>query len=186
MPPQKWKLLSAKDVSPSKWFPIESRTYELPDGRILDDFTVTTLGDVAMILPITKEKKVVFIQQFKPGIGDILVQLPAGRIEKNHHSIAETARHELEEETGIKIAPDQLHFIAKVHAFSTKASEVVHLFLAGHCELNSQQHLDTYEDIEVLQWSFAEVEKNIANGRIWDAEAIAAWELAKKKFPEYF
>src|SRR5579859_1820143 len=114
---QKWKLLSTKDVSPSKWFPIESRTYQLPNGKIIDDFTVTTLGDVAMILPITVDHKVVLVRQFKPGIGDILLQLPAGRIEKNHKDIRETARHELEEEVGIKVEDSQLHFLAKVHAF---------------------------------------------------------------------
>lgn len=26
---KKWKLISKKDVSPSKWFPIEQRIYEL-------------------------------------------------------------------------------------------------------------------------------------------------------------
>jgi 8-oxo-dGTP pyrophosphatase MutT (NUDIX family) len=184
MTPQKWKLLSVKDVSPSKWFPIESRTYQLPDGRIVDDFTVTTLADVAMILPITKDKKTVWVNQFKPGIGDILIQLPAGRTEKHHTSITQTALHELEEEVGIKATESQLHFIAKVHAFSTKATEAVHLFIAENCEFNSQQNLDINEDIEILQLSCDEVEEKITNGQIWDAEAIAAWELAKRKFPE--
>ncbi len=186
MTPKKWKLLSKKDVSPSKWFPIESRTYELPDGRIVDDFTVTTLSDVAMVLPITKDRKTVWVNQFKPGIGDILIQLPAGRLEKKHTSMSEAALHELEEEVGIRADQSQLHFIAKVHAFSTKASEVVHLFLAENCEFNSQQNLDANEDIEILELSFSEVEEKILNGQIWDAEAIAAWELAKKKFPEQF
>ncbi|MBP9819191.1 NUDIX hydrolase [Candidatus Woesebacteria bacterium] len=186
MSPRKWKLLSTKDVSPSKWFPIESRTYELPDGRIVDDFTVTTLADVAMVIPLTEDKKVVWVNQFKPGIGDNLIQLPAGRIEKSHSTIIQTALHELEEEVGIKATESQLHFISKVHAFSTKATEIVHLFLAENCEFNSEQKLDENEDIEIIQLSFEEVEEKILNGQIWDAEAIAAWELAKKKFPGKF
>jgi 8-oxo-dGTP pyrophosphatase MutT (NUDIX family) len=186
MPPQKWKLLATKDVSPSTWFPIESRTYELPNGRIVDDFTVTTLADVAMIIPVTNDKKFVWVNQFKPGIGDVIIQLPAGRQEKNHTSIVQTAVHELEEEVGVKITESQLHVIGKVHAFSTKATEVVHLFIAENCEFNSQQNLDANEDIEILLLTYAEVEEYILSGRIWDAEAIAAWELAKKKFPELF
>jgi len=186
MTPKKWKLLSTKDVSPSKWFPIESRTYELPNGKIVDDFTVTTLADVAMIVPITKDNKVIWVNQFKPGIGEVIIQLPAGRSEKHHSSMIETAQHELEEEVGVKITQDKLHFIAKVHAFSTKATEVVHLFLAEDCEFNSKQNLDVNEDIEILQFSFDEVEEKILNGQIWDAEAITAWELVKKKFPDKF
>lgn len=183
MPIKKWKLLSSKDVSPSTWFPIESRTYELPNGKIVEDFTVTTLADVAMIIPITADKKVVMVRQFKPGIGDILIQFPAGRIEKHHTNIIEAAQHELEEEVGIKVEESQLQLVTKVHAFSTKATEIVHIFLASDCEFNSKQHLDTNEDIEILQLSFDEVNEMILNGEIWDAEAIAGWELAKKKFP---
>lgn len=183
---QKWKLLSKKDVSPSKWFPIESRTYELPNGKIVDDFTVTTLADVAMVLPLTKDNKVVWVNQFKPGIGDFLIQLPAGRAEKYHVSMLDTALNELEEEVGIRVNKTQVHFIAQVHAFSTKATETVHLFLAEDCEFNSEQKLDSNEQIEILLLSFEEVELKMLNGQIWDAEAIAAWELAKKKFPEKF
>ena len=183
---QKWKLLSKKDVSLSAWFPIESRTYELPDGRIIDDFTVTTLADVAMIIPITVGNKVIVINQFKPGIGEILTQFPAGRSEKHHKNILETAQHELEEETGILVTESQLHFLAKLHAFSTKGTEVIHLFLADNCDFNSQQHLDENEEIEVIQLSFSEVDEKILTGQIWDAAGIAGWELAKKKFANIF
>lgn len=182
MTPKKWKLISKKDVSPSKWFPIESRTYELPNGKIVEDFTVTTLGDVAMIIPITKDKKIVCVRQFKPGIGEVVIQFPAGRMEDSHQDITETAQHELEEEVGIRVEAAQLKLIGKVHAFSTKATEKVYLFLAENCEFNSSQELDENENIEVLTFSFDEFEEKLFNGEIWDAEAIAGWELAKRKF----
>jgi len=185
MQPKKWKLLSKKDVSPSKWFPIEERVYQLPNGKIVDDFTVTTLADVAMIIPVTKDKKVILVNQFKPGIGELLIQFPAGRIENHHKSMLEVAQHELEEEVGMKVEQSQLYLIAKLHAFSTKATEVVNIFLAKDCEFNSAQKLDDNEDIEILKFSFEELDNKILNGEIWDAEAIAGWELAKKKFADY-
>lgn len=184
MSPKRWKLLSTKDVSPSKWFPIELRSYEPPNGKVVDDFTVTTLADVAMVIPVTADHKVVMVNQFKPGIGDVLIQFPAGRIEKNHKNIFETAQHELEEETGIKVEESQLHSLGKVHAFSTKATERVYLFLAESCDFNSKQNLDVNEDIEILKLSFEEIDEKIQSGEIWDAEAIAGWHLAKMKFPE--
>jgi ADP-ribose pyrophosphatase len=179
---QKWKLLSKKDVSPHDWFPIEMRTYQLPNGKIVDDFSVTTLADVAMIIPITADRKVVLVKQFKPGIGEILIQFPAGRIEKNHRDIQETAQRELEEEVGIRVTEPQLHFLAKVHAFSTKATEVVHLFIAENCVFNSEQNFDDNENIEIILLSFNQLDEKIFNGEIWDAEAIAGWTLAKKHF----
>ncbi len=136
-----------------------------------------------MIVPITREGKLVLVKQFKPGIGEILIQFPVGRIEKNHESFLETAQHELEEETGIHAEKSQLHDLGKLHAFSTKATERVYLFVAENCEFNSQQSLDENEDIEVLEVSFAEFEEMIASGEFWDAEGIAAWHLVGKKFP---
>lgn len=181
---KKWKLLSTKDISPHKWLPLEMRTYELPDGRIVDDFSVVTLADVVMILPITKEGKVVLVKQFKPGIGDIFIQFPAGRLESEHADLLETAVHELEEETGIKVSKDSLHCFLKFNGFPTKATEVVYMYFVKDCEFNSKQNLDQNEDIEVLQLSPQKLDEMILSGEIWCAQTIAAWEMAKKKFEQ--
>ena len=181
---KKWKLISQTDVSPSKWFPIENRVYELPNGKIVDDFTVTTLADVAMVIPITKDKKVVLANQYKPSVDSVMLQFPAGRIEPNHENMVATARHELEEEVGIKVAPAQLTEFAKLTGFSTKASEIVYVYLATECEFNSQQNFDPTEDIEVCTYTFTEFDELIENGTVFCAQTIAAWELAKKKFPK--
>ncbi|GIK84184.1 MAG: ADP-ribose pyrophosphatase [Patescibacteria group bacterium] len=183
MQPKKWKLLSKKDVSPSKWFPIEERTYQLPNGRIVDDFTVTTLADVAMIVPITKDKKVIIVNQYKPGVDEVIMQFPAGRIEDTHKNMDETAQHELEEETGVKVELSQLTQFARLSGFSTKATEIVFVYLAKDCEFNSQQHFDSTEDIEIVKLSFEEMDRLIEANEIWCGQTIAAWELAKKKFP---
>ncbi len=186
MSPQKWQLISTKDVSPSKWFPIEERTYKLPDGRIIDDFTLTTLADVAMILPITKDKKVVLVEQYKPGVDAVMMQFPAGRKEPEHKDLIETACHELEEETGIRAPKSALTYFAKLTGFPTKASEVVYMYLAKEVEFNATQKLDATEDIAVITIDFQTMDKYVLEGIIWDSQTIAAWELAKKYFPEVF
>ncbi len=179
-----WKLLSIKDVSPSKWFPVEERTYELPNGKIIDDFTVTTLADVSMIVPITIDKKIVMVRQFKPGVNDLLIQFPAGRLESHHESMEQLALHELEEEAGIRSEASQLHYVGRINGFSTKASEIVYLYVAEQCEFNSAQNLDITEEIEILSYSPEEIDDLITDGTIWAADAIAAWVLTKKKFPQ--
>src|SRR5258706_5289560 len=100
---KKWILLSKRDASPNKWLPVEIRTYKLPNGRIVDDFSVTTLGDVSMIVPITKDKKVILVHQFKPGAGEVILEFPAGRIESHHKDFLDLAREELEEEVGVRV-----------------------------------------------------------------------------------
>jgi 8-oxo-dGTP pyrophosphatase MutT (NUDIX family) len=181
---QKWTLLSTRDASPNKWFPVEIRTYELPNGKIVDDFSVTTLADVAMIVPVTTEGKIVLVQQFKPGFGDVILEFPAGRLGSKHTNIEETAKHELEEETGIKT--DSLEYFATVAPFVTKGTEKVFCYLAENIEFNSKQKMDENEDIEVVILSFEELEQLINSNQLQAAVTIAAWELAKKKFSGKF
>lgn len=120
MSPKKWKLISKKDVSPHTWFPIEMRSYQLPNGKIVNDFSVTTIGDVAMVVAITKDKKVILVNQFKPGVDDIMLEFPAGRLEPHHKSLLELAQKELEEETGVKVELSQLHHFATLAGFTTR------------------------------------------------------------------
>ncbi len=176
---KKWQLISATDVSPSPWFPIEKRVYQLPNGKIIDDFTVSTLADVAMIVPITTDQKIVLVKQYKPGVDEIFIQFPAGRMDDHHPQIELTAQLELEEEAGIKVKPAQLTFLGRLNGFSTKATEVVHAYLATDCQFNSTQHFDVTEEIEVLTVSVTQLEQMILNQEIWCSQTISAWWLAK-------
>lgn len=181
---KKWKLLSTKDVSPHDWFPIEMRSYELPNGKIVNDFSVTTLADVAMIVPVMKDERIVMVRQFKPGFGDIILEFPAGRMEPSHKNLEETAAHELEEETGIKT--QSFEYFATFSPFVTKATERVLCYLAENVEFNSEQNMDENEDIEVVIFTFKEIEELISQNRIQAAVTVAAWELAKKMFAGRF
>ncbi len=181
---KKWKLIEKKDVSPSKWFPIELRTYQLPNGKIVDDFTVTTLSDVAMIVAVTPEEKIVFVKQYKPGYDEIILEFPAGRMENEHKEIQETARHELEEETGIKV--EELEYFGVFAGFVTKATEKVYCYFVENAEINSEQNLDENEEIEVVTYTFNEVEELIQENKINAAITVAAWDLAKRKYAHKF
>lgn len=176
---KKWQLISATDISPSPWFPIENRVYKLPNGQIIDDFTVSTLADVAMVVPVTTDHQIVLVKQYKPGVDEIFIQFPAGRMDDHHPQIELTAQLELEEEAGIKVESNQLIALGRLNGFSTKATEAVHVYLVTNCQFNSVQHFDVTEEIEVLTVSAAKLEQMIFNQEIWCSQTIAAWYLAK-------
>ena len=181
---RKWKLLSKTDVSQSPYFPLEKRVYELPNGKIVDDFYTTTLADSVHILPITTDGKIVLIRMYKQGVDDIMIQTPAGRFENKHTDKIDTAVKELEEETGIRIKRDQLIDVGKLALGSTKATEIIHYYIAKNVEFNSIQHLDANEEIEVLTLTPSEVDEAIVQGDIYCAPTIAGWYLFKSKFPQ--
>ncbi|MBU0578927.1 NUDIX hydrolase [Patescibacteria group bacterium] len=153
----------------------------LTNGKQIDDFYVTTLADSVHVIAITKEKQVVLIRMYKQGADDIMIQFPAGRREDRHKDLLDVAVSELEEETGIEVGRSDLNYLGKLAIMSTKATELAHYYLVTDVEINSQQSLDENEEIEVLFLELDEIEKYIAQGKIWDALCIAGWDLAKKK-----
>jgi len=182
---KKWKLLKETDVSPSKWFPIKQHKVELPNGTIIDDYFITTLGNVGMILPITKENKIVLVKQYKHGVEDVLIELPAG-FQQNNKSIEESALAELEEETGIKTAVENLKPIGKISNTPTKSTHVTYGYLATELEFNSIQNLEITEDIEIIQQTPLETIEMIKNGEIWVGDSVGLIMKAYLMYPEIF
>lgn len=181
---KKWKLIKKTDISPSKYFPLEKREYELPDGKIVDDFYITTLADSACIIPVTQGNKIVMIRMYKQGADDFVIQFPFGRFEEKHSQINNTAISELEEETGIKVSEDQLIKLGVLALATTKATEKMHYFYVKDVSINSSQHLDPNEEIEVLFYTSYEIDQMIYSGKFYCAPSIAGWHLLKSKFPE--
>ncbi len=178
---QKWKIISEKDISPSPYFPLFVNQVKLPDDRIIE-YYVSRLGDSAMTAAITQDKKVVFVRQYKHGVDEITLELPAGRIEDQNP--AQAAKNELREETGI--TADKLEFIGDVFVVPSKDRTVTHGFLLENAQITQQQELDKNENIEVVLIPLAEIDGMIENGEIKTADTIALLKLAKLKRPDFF
>jgi ADP-ribose pyrophosphatase len=81
-------------------FNVERRVFGGPDGRSVTREVVVHPGAV-VILPILDARRIVMIRNFRHTVEQELWELPAGTAEPNEPPI-ETARRELEEETGYR------------------------------------------------------------------------------------
>ena len=98
-----WKKLSTEIVINNDRLKIRKDVCLLPDGTILPDFYVREDKDVAIVFCLTKNKEVILVRQYRHGAGgegEITLELPAGLKDSHDHSIEDTARRELLEETG--------------------------------------------------------------------------------------
>lgn len=180
-----WKVLKKEDVSPSKWFPVERHEVELPNGNIVDDYYLSSMGDFVMIVPVSKSKEIFFVKQYKHGVGEIVIELPAGFI-KPEQSMEGAAVAELEEETGIKVETTDLIKLGKLSNLPTKLLNYSNSFLVKDVEVNSVQNFDENEEIEVLKIPAEEVLEQIKTGKIWMADTIAVLMLAYLQHPDIF
>lgn len=182
---KKWKVIKEVDVSPSKWFPILQHTVELPNGKIIDDYFISPMGNVVMVLPITLENEIILVKQYKHALGEILIELPAG-FEQEGKTLEESALAELEEEVGIKTTADNLIFLGKTANNPTKTTHVTYCYLAKNLEFNSVQNFDEAEDIEIIKVSPKKALEMVSSGEIWVADSVVNIIRVFFKYPDIF
>lgn len=76
-----------------------TREVAAPDGEVFRRTYVDSPGAVAVVA-VTADDEIVLVDQYRATIDDYLVEIPAGMRDKSGEPEIDTARRELEEETG--------------------------------------------------------------------------------------
>ncbi|MHC5728879.1 MAG: NUDIX hydrolase, partial [Nostoc sp.] len=134
--------------------------------------------DVAMVLPITSSKEIIFVQQYRHGVGEFFLELPAGNFDPTKESAEVAAIRELTEETGY--IPQEFRKIATLYDKPSKDTNQIHLFLAENVSKIGEQQLDITEEIEVVLIPVESVLDKIIQGEICVTVTVAALFLGLK------
>jgi ADP-ribose pyrophosphatase len=169
---QKWKILNSQWVVNDRWCKVRRDEVELPNGKIIDDYFINVRPEIALVLPITKEREIVFVRQYRHGSGEILIELPAGAFDAQTEASLLAARRELEEETGYIC--DRWIKLATIYDNPVKDTNKIHIFLGLDASLTGQRNLDVTEDIEVLLIPIQQVKSEISSGNFCVSGTITA------------
>lgn len=144
-------------------------TVRLPDGGSATREYIRHPGAVA-IVALMDDGRVVLERQFRYPVGKVVVEIPAGKLERGEDPLL-CAQRELLEETG---------YVAREWAFASKlnpvvafADEVIHLWFCRGLEMRKPQ-LDEGEFIEVFAAAPAEMLAMCRAGEITDAKTLMA------------
>ncbi|MDR1805823.1 MAG: NUDIX hydrolase [Clostridium sp.] len=141
----------------------------LCDGKIARREVVDHNGGV-LIAPVTAAGELIFVRQFRYPYGQVLLELPAGKLERGEEALAAGLR-ELHEETGStagRCVP-----LGKFYPTPGYCSEVIHLFAAlDLTEGTPQPDEDEYLELERIPLERA-VEM-VLNGEIPDGKTQTA------------
>ncbi|MHB1167172.1 MAG: NUDIX hydrolase [Carboxydocellales bacterium] len=139
------------------------------------NFTFLSTKDAVVIVPRTKDNKIVLVRQIRPAIGEELLELPAGGIEKGEEALP-AARRELAEETGY--VAREIKLVSTFYPSPGITSEKMYLYLAEVEEQASQQ-LDDGEDITVEEYTLEQAWELVTHGEIKDGKTIIGLSLLR-------
>jgi 8-oxo-dGTP pyrophosphatase MutT (NUDIX family) len=151
---------------------------KLPAGQIMDDYFISKLGDVSMVIPVTEENEFVMVRQYKHGIQEITLEFPAGVVEEGEDPLS-TAYAELEQETGI--VADNMVLLGELRTLPTKNLSRFYGFISRNVKITKDQDLDISEEIEIVKLSMKEVEEKIISGEINCSDTVALYALYRLK-----
>jgi len=173
--------LSETDVSPSKWFPLYRQTVQIHNGKVLDDFFISKLGDAAMVIPKMRDGRFALVRQYKHGASEITIEFPAGRIDQNE-TPEDAAKREVKEETGIQCGA--VTSLGKLFPLPSKDTAKLFGFLSLNCEVLHEVNFDQSEDIETLFRTESEINDMIKHGEINCSDTVGLWMKYRLTYSE--
>ncbi|MFZ8933757.1 MAG: NUDIX hydrolase [Bacteriovoracaceae bacterium] len=175
---KKWETKSEKFISQSKVFKrYEVNRVSLDSGKE-GTFDVVKSLDWVNIVGLTKDNKVILVEQYRHGTDCITWELPGGAANKGE-DLFNAAKREFCEETGY--TSDQWEFLGSVDvnpAFMTNKCE---MYLAKNCVLSEKQNLDHFEEIDILEVDLKEIPQLIEQRKINHSLVIAAFYFLFQK-----
>lgn len=173
---EKWKTLSSEVVFAFDKFNLTKYVFELPDRKIVDDYYVVEENDVGSVVAITPANELILVRQFKHGINEICLELPAGLFDDPQGDPVVEARRELAEETGYEA--ETYRYLGSFAQNPTRLSNRVHVVLGLGARKTGSQHLDANEAIEVLRVPLDQARAKIRSGEIHALGTVAGILLA--------
>ncbi|MDR0824555.1 MAG: NUDIX hydrolase [Prevotella sp.] len=172
---KKWKVLDSEYLFREPWLTVRRDCVELPNGNRIPQYYVLEYPDWVNTVAITRDKKFVFVRQYRHGLRCTSMELCAGVIEKEDASPMVSARRELMEETGYGNGKWEKLMVTSANPGTH--TNVIHCYLATDVERLSDQNLEPTEDLSVHLLSLEEVKELLYNDKIMQSmHAAPLWK----------
>lgn len=123
----------------------------------------------AVVVPVKHDGKIILITQYRYPHDKVIIELPAGKLEKGEDPQVCAAR-ELTEETGY--SSNKITKLGKIFTTPGFCDEVLHIYLAENLTPGDHAREEGEEGIEILELTLDEIDEKIRSGEIVDAKTI--------------
>ncbi len=160
------KTLSSELLFDGKVVHLYKDDIELPDGRTSIREYVRHIGAVCVV-PLTDEGEVICVRQYRYPLADVVLEIPAGKLDSRDEDPEAAVRRELREETGAVCG--KLTYLGKYYSSPAILDERIHMYLAEELTFG-ERDLDEDEFLEVVKIPIEELAEMICRGEVIDGK----------------
>ena len=108
-----WVVEDSRITYADRWLKVRTDRCVSPSGPVIDPFHVLEYPAWVNVVALTPDGEIVLVRQYRHGVQQILLELPAGVVDPND-TPASAALRELREETGFEA--EELHLTGSMDA----------------------------------------------------------------------
>ena len=155
----------------------------LPDGKPAYREYNRHVGAVCVI-PLTDKGEVICVRQYRYPVAEVLLEIPAGKLDYKGEDPESAARRELREETGATCR--ELIYLGKYLGSPAILDECIHMYLAKGLEFG-ETDFDDDEFLETVKIPLDELVDMTMRGEVPDGKtqiaALRAYKMIKDGMP---
>lgn len=160
-------LVSSEKLLEGNFLHVKRDTVRLPDGKHATREYVVHPGAV-VVVPLLDDGQVVLERQYRYPVGQVMIELPAGKLDDGEDPLLCGLR-ELHEETGYTAG--QWAYAGKMHLAIAYSTEIIHIYFARGLTAGARK-LDEGEFLEVFTAPVQQLLDWCADGTITDAKTL--------------
>lgn len=164
------RKIDSKEVYSGPLLHVFSDSVTLPNGNAAKRDLIRHIGAVA-VLPILDDGRVIIEHQFRYPVNEVLIEIPAGKLDSKTEDKVEAIKRELREETGY-VASEWME-LGDMYPTPAYSDEVIRLYVAKGLT-KGDRDLDEDEFIDVKAVPLSSLLSDVMEGRIKDAKSQIA------------
>jgi ADP-ribose pyrophosphatase len=169
-----WQPVDSREDRRYNLFSVHLNRNRSPRTGKIHEFQVLRSPDWVAVIPITPNNELVMVRQYRHGIEGLSLEPPGGLV-KDGQDPEQSAREELEEETGYRA--QELRLLGWMHPMPAILTNRFYVYLAEKATPTGALNPEETEEIETVLVPVSELNDYIRTGKITCSVMIAALHL---------